>query len=159
MAQNTHEVEVVFNKLIDSNFFSRMQPSDLRISAKYFNISNYSEGETIFREGDVATFICFLHQGRVSVIKNDWNGDVVVMGTECAGDNFGEMAVLDGEPRSATCVAETDCEILTLTKKELDTLLKENAFVGSEILRAIAINLSLRMRFAVGRLVNHLEST
>jgi CRP-like cAMP-binding protein len=159
MNQLKTDVENVADMLIECNFFCRMQASELRIAAKFFSICNYSAGETIFNEGEEGTFMCFVQDGLVSVIKKDWNGDRVVLGSEGAGHNFGEMAVLDGELRSATCVAETDCKILTLYKKELDRLLKENSLIGSEILRAIAINLSLRMRFAAGRLADHLEQS
>ena len=151
--------EEILDLLIESKMFSRMRGESLRIASRYFKLSNFSEGDTIFKEGDQGTFMCFVQKGRVSVVKSNWNGDVVVMGSEGPGQNFGEMAVLDGEPRSATCVAETQCEILSLAKTEMEKMLKESPQVGIEILRIIAINLSLRMRMAAGRLVDHLEES
>jgi CRP-like cAMP-binding protein len=159
MALNNPHEEEVFDLLIDSSMFNRLPGDSLRIAAKYFGINNYSAGDTIFEEGDKGTFMCFVQKGRVSVVKKDVNGEVVVMGTEGPGQNFGEMAVLDGEPRSATCVAETKCEILSLAKTELEKMLKERPQVGIDILRIIAISLSRRMRFAAGRLVDHLEQS
>ena len=157
MTQNYTAAEKIIDMLIDSNMFNHFQASELRSAARYFDLNNYSAGETIFNEGDKGTFMCIVQKGRVSVIKTDKNGDTVVMGTEGVGHVFGEMAVLDGELRSASCVAETDCVLLTLAKTAMDTLLEDKPRIGAEILRAIAISLSRRMRFSAGRLVDHLE--
>ena len=159
MTQLKPHEEEIFDLLIDSSMFNCLQGDYLRLAAKYFGINNYSAGDTIFKEGDKGTFMCFVQKGRVAVVKKDLNGDVVVMGTAGSGQNFGEMAVLDGETRSATCVAETKCDILSLSKSDLEKMLNESPRVGIEILRIIAIALSRRMRFAAGRLVDHLEES
>jgi CRP-like cAMP-binding protein len=157
MAKNTPAIVDILDILTDCKMFDHMQSELLRGASPYFGINNYTAGETIFKEGDKGDFMCIVQKGSVSVVKNDNDGNPVVMGTEGVGHVFGEMAVLDNEPRSASCVAETNCELLTLAKTALDTLLNEKPRIGAEILRAIAISLSHRMRFSAGRLVDYLE--
>jgi CRP-like cAMP-binding protein len=64
------------------------------------------------------------------------------------------MAVLDGERRSATCVAATDCVFLTLSKEAMDKMLEDQPRVGAKVLRTIAVSLSRRMRWTAGKLVD-----
>jgi len=151
------ELNEIRDMLIDSNMFNRLKAAEYRSAAPYFGINNYREGETIFKEGDKGTFMCIVMAGRVSVIKSDMDGNDVVMGIEGVGHVFGEMAVLDSEPRSATCAAKTHCQLLTLAKTSMDAMIVEQPHIGAEVIRSIAINLSHRMRFAAGRLVDRLE--
>jgi CRP-like cAMP-binding protein len=150
------EQEKIFDRLLDSKIFNHMQAPELRSAAPYFDLNNFKKGATIFKEGDKDAFMCFLQSGRVLMLKFDKNGDSVAIGTECAGHAFGEMAVLDGELHSVTCVAETDCELLILEKSSMDAMLNDKPGIGAEILRVIAISLSRRIRASAGILVNHL---
>ncbi|HCI52994.1 MAG TPA: cyclic nucleotide-binding protein [Gallionella sp.] len=159
MAQNNSELDRICDMLLDSTMFRHMKAPEIIGAAPYFGIHNYSKGETIFNEGDQGTFMCFVQQGIVSVVKVDKKGEAVEMGREGPGHSFGEMAVFDGERRSASCVAATDCELLTLAKTAMDDMLKDKPRIGAEILRAIATSLSRRMRASAGRLVDHLAES
>jgi CRP-like cAMP-binding protein len=156
MTQTNQALEEILDVLLDCKIFNRLQGDVLRGAAQYFGLSNVSAGDVIFQEGDKGTFMCVVQKGRVSVSKTDKDGNAVVLGAEKSGGIIGEMAVLDGQPRSASCVAEINCELLSLAKVDLDAMLKANPLIAAEILRAIAINLSNRMRFSAGRLVDHL---
>lgn len=159
MVQNVAALKEISDMLIECNMFHHLSAVEHSGVAQYFGINNYSKGDAIFKEGDKGTFMCIVLEGRVSVIKTDKNNEAVVMGTEGVGRAFGEMAVLDGEPRSATCAAETSCVLLTLSKTALDSMLEEKPRTGAKILRAIAISLSRRMRSSAGRLVDHLDQS
>lgn len=157
MAQNRNALAKIDDMLIDSALFKHLTAPDLREVARYFGVCEFAEGEAIFKEGEPGSFMCIVHEGRVSVIKSDKEHEPVVMGSEGVGRAFGEMAVLDGERRSASCVAESDCVILTLSKAAMDEMLEMQPRIGAKILRTIAVSLSRRMRFAAGRLVDHVE--
>jgi CRP-like cAMP-binding protein len=76
------------------------------------------------------------------------------MASEGEGHTLGEMAVLDGERRSASCVAESDCVLVTLSRQAMDNMLETQSRIGAKILRAIAVSLSRRMRMTAGKLVD-----
>ena len=97
-----------------------------------------------------------MHSGSISVIKTNLNNELKVVATLGHGRAFGEMAVLDGERRSATCQAAEDSILLTLSKEALDKMLEEHPRIGARIIRAIAVSLSRRLRMAVGQLVDYL---
>ncbi|MNJ77721.1 hypothetical protein D3C77_752880 [compost metagenome] len=61
------------------------------------------------------------------------------------------MAVLDGERRSASCVAASDCQLLNLGKDSLEKMLNETPKVAAKIIRALAVALSRRLRMLDGQ--------
>lgn len=141
--------------LIECKLFSHLPYAEVESVSSHFGLLEVKQGETIFKEGDDGTFMCIVYSGRVSIIKTDHNDRAVVMASEGAGHTLGEMAVLDGERRSASCVAESDCVLITLSREAMDKLLELHSRIGAKILRAIAVSLSRRMRMTAGKLVDY----
>jgi CRP-like cAMP-binding protein len=156
MSNHSALLEEISSMLIESDLFSQLSPAELSAAAHYFSVSKIAQDEIVFGEGDVGAFMCIVHSGRISVIKINLYDDVVEVATLGPGRAFGEMAVLDGEHRSATCKAAEDSILLTLSKEALDKMLEEHPRIGARIIRAIAVSLSRRLRMAVGQLVDHL---
>ena len=142
--------------LLDSDLFSHLSPAELRAAAHYFGVNKIAENEVIFNEGDIGLFMCIVHSGSIAVIKANQNEELVEMVKLGHGRAFGEMAVLDGERRSATCRAAEDSILLTLSKEALDKMLEEHPRIAARVIRAIAVSLSRRLRMAVGQLVDHI---
>src|SRR5262245_66149680 len=78
-------------------------------------------GEYFFRERDPADGMYVLESGRVAVLK-DWGGRELLLRHLDAGDCFGEMALLDLFPRSASVRAVDDCSAIALTTAHLSRL-------------------------------------
>lgn len=155
MSQTSALLDEISSMLVECEIFNHLPAAEIQAVARHFSINNIGQGETIFREGDDGTFMCVVHEGRISVLKTNQNDQDVVMATLGKGRTFGEMAVLDGERRSATCVAASDCVLLTLSKEAMDAMLEDQPRIGAKILRAVAVSLSRRLRMAVGKLVDH----
>lgn len=147
-------VEEISEMLMDCNLFSNFPPAEVRSIARYFNLSNAEECDVIFNEGETGTFMCIVISGNVSILKANLDDEVVEIATLHKGRVFGEMAALDGERRSAKCVAATDCTLLTLSKDSLDKMLIEVPKFAAHVIRALAISLSRRLRMADGKLVD-----
>ena len=155
MPDNSALLDEICGMLVDCDLFNHLPSFEIRSVARYFNVVRTMKGETIFREGDTGNFMCIVHEGTVSVRKANQSGQKVEMASLPKGRAFGEMAVLDNERRSATCVAASDCVLLTLSKDALDKMLEDAPRAGAKILRAIAVSLSRRLRIAVGKLVDY----
>ncbi|MEC4878363.1 cyclic nucleotide-binding domain-containing protein [Pseudomonas sp. NC26] len=151
MPDQTHLSAEIRDMLMDCGLFDTLQPGDFHCAAGYFSLTIMLEGETIFNEGDAGTFMCILHRGTVSVRKTDGNGNQVEIATLRSGRAFGEMAVLDGERRSASCIAVSDCQLLTLGKDSLEKMLNEAPRIAARIIRALAVALSRRLRMQDGQ--------
>jgi len=109
--------------------------------------NEYLAGETIFADGSLASDLCIVCQGRVAIRKK-FNGGERVLAQLGAGECFGEMALFDDAPRSATAVALTDCTLLTLERGRFFTLIAQRPEIAVEMCKV----LSLRLREANERL-------
>ena len=83
-------------------------------------------GAYFFRENDQASSMFVLESGRVVVFKS-WQGRDVVLNNMEAGDCFGEMALMDLCPRSASVRAEADCVAIELGTGDLLRLFERDA--------------------------------
>jgi len=141
--------------LMECSLFNNFPAAEIRPIARYFGSSKVERGETIFKEGDAGAFMCVINSGDVSVLKSDSEGRNVEIAVLRQGRVFGEMAALDGERRSASCIAATDCVLLTLSKDSLDKMLLETPKTAAKVIRVVAVSLSRRLRMADGKLIDY----
>ena len=111
---------------------------------------DYLEGEVIMREGEHDDQLYLLLEGRVRVYKNYGTANPTVLNELEAVTYIGEMAVLDGEPRSASIVASQHCRLLSLNGTSLRELVLQMPEISFEIFRVLAT----RVRVAESRLGN-----
>ncbi len=83
-------------------------------------------GDFFFRENDLASSMFVLESGRAVVIKG-WQGHDTELHRLSAGDCFGEMALMDLRPRSASVCATEDCRAIELTASDLLRLFERDA--------------------------------
>ena len=74
----------------------------------------YARGDTVFYEGDPGAFLCIVHEGRIKLSLTSPEGREIIIDLLGPGDVFGELAILDGEPRSADAVTTEPTELLLL---------------------------------------------
>lgn len=83
----------------------------------------YKKGQLIFYQGDPAEALFVVIEGRIKVVVTSEEGDEMLLVTLGPGDVFGEIAVIDGEPRSASAETLEETKVLMLTRSTfLDTL-------------------------------------
>lgn len=153
MHASSHLIDEIRDMLLDCGLLDNLTPNELLSAAGYFNVSKYSPDQSICLEGDAGSFMCIIHAGAVSVRKINSAGEVIELAKLRKGRAFGEMAVLDGERRSASCIAVSDCSLLVLAKDSLDKMLGEAPKTAAKVIRAIAVAMSRRLRMADGQLV------
>lgn len=83
-----------------------------------------AKGADVFREGDFGSCAYLIERGRVE-ISLDRDGERVVLAERAAGEIFGEMAIIDNQPRSATVTAAEDCEFLIITREQLNRRIED----------------------------------
>ena len=94
-------------------------------------------GAVIFREGESASKLYVILQGSVEIFLRVKNAQKLVA-TLDHGDIFGEMAVVDAKPRSATAVAKTEVKCLALGFEQLELLIKSNPAFAIRIIRLLS---------------------
>ncbi|HET7848158.1 MAG TPA: cyclic nucleotide-binding domain-containing protein [Pseudolabrys sp.] len=90
-------------------------------------------GETVFKEGDVAAEFYVIKRGQIDIQLGNR-----LLDTLGANDIFGEMALIDSAPRSATAVAKTDAEIVPISKKQFLLLVSRAPSFALDVMGVLA---------------------
>jgi MFS superfamily sulfate permease-like transporter len=120
--------------------------SDVVIVERYVTHDRVEPARVLFREGDPGDTLYLLTRGAVEIsiaVEPDRRHRIVTMS---AGALFGEAALLDGRPRSATAVAVEASAFYALTGTALDELVKSHPGIATTLLRNLARDVSRRMR-------------
>jgi CRP/FNR family transcriptional regulator, cyclic AMP receptor protein len=96
----------------------------------------FKAGETIFREGDPATELYVVQTGTVHITLG--NRLLITLG---AHGIFGEMALIDGDPRSATATAVTDVTLIPVSERQFLFLVRHTPFFALQVMRVLASRL------------------
>lgn len=114
--------------------FANLQPKHLKGIAQICTERNFKAGDVLIKQGEEGIGLFIIIKGRVKVEKTNPNGQTVEIATNGTGDILGEMAVLDGAPRTATVTATEDTQVLVLASWEFNSFLKTHPEVAIDIL-------------------------
>jgi CRP/FNR family cyclic AMP-dependent transcriptional regulator len=131
-----------------SVMLQNLTDEELEVLAGVCENRDMSEGTTVFIENMSGESLFLIKKGTIRISKMFAEGDektLVVLGPE---DIFGEMAVVDGLPRSATARVAEDAELISLKKADFDRLCKENPALGLKIVMNIVRVFSKQIREA-----------
>ncbi|MCK4533914.1 MAG: Crp/Fnr family transcriptional regulator [Syntrophobacterales bacterium] len=124
------------------HLFQSLSPYDSEHLAASLKRRSLKKGEALFRKGDEGTSLYIVKTGSVKIVLPSDMGDEVAPAILSEGDCFGEMALLDGMPRSADVVALEPSELLALNQKDFLAFLKGN----EAAIQSILSYLSMRLR-------------
>lgn len=112
--------------------FSRVRGEDLAPLARLAEVEDYGPNHVIFKEGDMGDSLYVIVRGKIAVEHGTRR-----LSTLGPGEAFGEMAILDAEPRSATVRTETETELLRIGSEEFYGVLREQAEIAEGIIRML----------------------
>ena len=96
---------------------------------------------TIVHVGDCIDALYVIVSGGVKVLNRDADGREVILTLLGAGECFGEMGLIDGEPRSADVVTNENCELLVIAKTDFKRALAENVDLCLNIMKSLVLRL------------------
>jgi CRP/FNR family cyclic AMP-dependent transcriptional regulator len=95
-------------------------------------------GQVIFKEGERGSELYIIIEGEVEIRKRTSSSTAKTLITFHKGDIFGEMALVEGKPRSATAIAVKPCRMLVINESLLDSMLENNPDFAKKMIRILA---------------------
>lgn len=119
------------------DLFSELSRNELARLASVAIPRHYEAGTRVFREGDRGDVCHVMRSGRARVVRQHHAGREITLANLGPGDVFGELAMLDGEIRSATVEAITNVETLAFVANDMRRLLAAAPEVSVKLLKAV----------------------
>jgi CRP/FNR family transcriptional regulator, cyclic AMP receptor protein len=140
--------------------FSSLDSKSTAELGEFLTIHDYPKSATIFRTGDPGDAMYLIDVGKVRITITDADGAAVTLAELGPGDFFGDMAMLDGQGRSANAIAVEDARLAKLTRDDFISFMKSDPRVTLELLTTLTARLRRTddlLRHRVSRNVNQEE--
>jgi predicted acylesterase/phospholipase RssA/CRP-like cAMP-binding protein len=144
-------VSEIISLLEASSLFHGVSYEDLWAIAQEMEPIRVMAGSTVMRQGEAGDSLFVVAAGRLRALRHEANGENRAVGEIGRGETVGEMAVLTGEPRSATVVAVRDTDLLALSKPSFDRLAEKTPRTALLIAGLVARRLQEAHRRAAHR--------
>ena len=124
--------------LADITLLCDLPQSALINAAKNCRWRSYSANEQIIDRQSEATDVFFVGEGRARVVNYSISGREITLDDIDSGGHFGELAAIDGQPRSASVMALTQCSVAIMPQAHFLELVDENPSVALKVMRGLA---------------------
>jgi CRP-like cAMP-binding protein len=126
-----------------------LTPAEAALVASRMGLVSFPPGAMLMREGadSASGHMLLILEGEVSVdATSSSSPEALALSVLGPGDIIGEMALLDGAPRSASCTAASQVQAAGLTRKGLESLMAEHPVVAAKLVVVLATRISDRLR-------------
>lgn len=136
--KRARELDARISALAAIELFETLSDDERRILASSARLAPFSAREVITRQGAAAHWLYVLLKGTALVRVASSGGEERQVAILESPSFFGEMALMTGQPREATVIAETDVECLRVDRKDLERIIKDRPEIASEISGVLA---------------------
>lgn len=118
----------------EGSLFSNLTEEELVQLAQIARERRFDRNQVIFYEGDLGGSLYIIAKGTVKIVMMADDGREHILGLLHAGDFFGEISLIDGQPRSATAIAQDKVSIVMVSRDDFVRLLRENPEMSLKIM-------------------------
>ncbi len=140
------------------SLFGKLSGGEIDTLLAYSRVERYPAGREIFAKGSAGQSMMAVLRGTVKMSSVSPEGKEIVFNIMHPGDCFGEIALLDGEERSADAIAMTNCELLVLNRRDFMPILETRADICLILLRILCQRVRQTSEQVEDVLFRHLES-
>ena len=155
LAKTSHSLSQKIDMIDRTSWADDFSWDQSKILARYMEAHKVEKGTTILQEGGDDAHMILIIQGRVDIVKEDNSRIQKPIATLAPGRTFGEMSLIDGEPRSASAVAATDVLLVVLTKDNFVRLTENSPHLALSLVLKISKLMSHRLRQTLGKLIDY----
>src|SRR5947209_2169718 len=125
-------------QLADVELFEHVSEDDRARLAEFIDIVPLAAGETLFKTGEPGESLYIVRSGEIELFIKDTAGQKIALAVAGVGEVFGELALLDRGPRTATAVALDDTQLLELDRDDLLLLFQKSPNAALRLLAAMS---------------------
>jgi len=115
-----------------------LKPADVAKLEEYCRYKKFAAGEQIFDRQSQTTDVFFVVRGNVRIVNYSLSGREITLDDVKQGGHFGELAAIDGAPRSASVMALSDCVIVSMPQKVFLSALEKYPSISLAVMRDLA---------------------
>ncbi len=123
------------------SLFAQCPPEELSGLASLLQPRQYARGEVVFHQDDPGAAMYIIREGKVAITLGSAEGKEMTLALLGQGDFFGELALLDGEPRAADARAIETSRLDCLRREDFLTFLRAHPHVGPVLLASLSLRL------------------
>jgi len=120
------------------SLFEELQEKDLQALAARATVRKFPKNSILINEGDTTASLYLILSGKVKVFASDEEGKEVLLNELKEGEYFGELSLIDEEPRSASVLATEVCQMMIISRDDFVEYLQKNASISLSLLRVLA---------------------
>jgi CRP/FNR family transcriptional regulator, cyclic AMP receptor protein len=160
--EGSDSAELAAELLAAPDAMMRLSLDEARMVVSFMEPRKFSEGTVFIQEGDKnnTDYMVLVLEGEVTVesivVSRTTPVTTAVLG---AGSLLGEMGIVDGEPRSATCTATSQVHAAILTRGALEKLITEHPAIGAKFMMSISLRIAERLRDTAEKLKLYTQLT
>ena len=132
------EINEIIENISDISIFSELKDDDLKKIAQFCMPRTYPKNSMIILEEEFGDTVFGICEGTVKITRVNDEGKEVILALLGPGEIFGEMAIIDGESRSANALAQEDCILLAFPQNEFINILKTYFKVSFALMSELA---------------------
>ena len=120
------------------NIFSEISDNHIKEFEGFFTLREYPKGSMMILEEEYGDIVFVIRTGTVKITRVNDEGKEVILALLGPGEIFGELAILDGEARSANALAQENCELVLINREEFLDILKNNFQISFRLMCELA---------------------
>ncbi|MCX7699205.1 MAG: Crp/Fnr family transcriptional regulator [Candidatus Goldbacteria bacterium] len=132
----------IISFLKQTHLFAEVSDNGLRRISDFVKENYYEKGQIVFNEGEKGDTLHIIVKGRVKITKYTQQGKIKILAILNEKDNFGEMALLTDEARTATVEAIDDVITLSIARQEFMDILKTESSISLQIIKTLCHRLA-----------------
>lgn len=117
--------------------FQDLDAADLQQLAQRATLKRFPRHSVLVNEGDDTDSLYIIQSGKIKIYLSDDEGKELVLSILGPGDYFGEIALLDESPRSASAMALDECKVYVLGKSQFEAFLKQDTAICLRVMRGL----------------------
>jgi CRP/FNR family transcriptional regulator len=128
----------LIRSLAEIPLFAGLSEQELAVVSERVRQRRYKEGDTIFHRDDPGVALYVILTGKIKIHNETPDGTDLMIAVLTAGDFFGELAVIDGDERSADASTLEPTELLMLTREDMHDIIQRHPKIGLNLLITMA---------------------